>query len=296
MKEAFKEHRFTEKSTKQIATIILILNEYRLSGYRLTLRQLYYQMVARGELPNKKNSYDNLGNLVTEARLAGLIDWGMIEDRNRETNIPNHWDNPAEMVDAYADAFAIDKWMDQQYHLEVIVEKDALSGVLEPVCRDLDVGITADKGYGSTSILYEIGKRLSWMANCGKSVCIIYLGDHDPSGIDMTRDLKERLEMYSGLEDIEVDRVALNMDQIRLWKPPENPAKEMDKRYKAYVKEFGESCWELDAVPPDQLAGLVRSAVLSRRDNEKWQEAIKKEKGMQEELHTFVDQYNHKDM
>jgi len=296
MKEAFKEHRFLEKSTIQIATINLILNEYKLSGYRLTLRQLYYQMVARGNLPNENHSYDNLGNLVTDARLAGLIDWDMIEDRNHETSIPNHWEDPAEMVDAYADVFAIDKWMDQQYHLEVIVEKDALSGVLEPVCRNLDVGITADKGYGSTSMLYEIGKRLYWEAFNEKSICIIYLGDHDPSGIDMTRDLKERLEMFSGLDNIEVDRVALNMDQIRLWNPPENPAKEKDNRYKAYVKKYGESCWELDAVPPDQLVELVRSAVLRKRENEKWHEAIQREEGMREELHTFVDRYNHKDM
>lgn len=108
----------------------------------------------------------------------------------------------------------------------------------------------------------------------------------------MTRDVRERLQMYSRVQHIEVIRLALNYDQVQLWSPPENPAKETDSRYQAYVDKFGESSWELDAVEPAQLASLVRDAVIARRDGDKWQNAEDRENEMKAELVRFVDQYN----
>ncbi len=146
MKQAFIDHKFSDASLKMIDIFNGILDEYRLQGFRLSLRQLYYQGVARGHIENSQRSYKNIGNLVSNARQAGLIDWDMIEDRNRETVIPQHWNNPAEIVEAAANSYRIDKWANQPIHIEVMVEKDALSGVLVPVCRRLDIGITANKG------------------------------------------------------------------------------------------------------------------------------------------------------
>src|SRR6185369_10539864 len=114
---------------------------YRRQGYRLSLRQLYYQLVARALIENSEKSYKNIGNLVSDARQAGLIDWDMIEDRGRETVSVSHWDSPADIVRSAAYSFRIDKWADQPWHVEVMVEKDALSGVLGPVCRRLDIAI-----------------------------------------------------------------------------------------------------------------------------------------------------------
>ena len=291
MREAFIDRNFSTANTAMIQYINQVLEEYRQQGYRLSLRQLYYQLVARDRIPNSLRSYKNIGNLVSNARQAGLIDWGMIEDRNRETAIPSHWNSPAEIVRAAAEQFRIDKWQSQPYHIEVMVEKDALSGVLEPVCRELDIGITANKGYSSSSTMYEIGKRIYQRQREGRTICILYLGDHDPSGIDMTRDVRERLEMYSRLGMIEVDRLALNWEQIEIWRPPENPAKETDARYKNYTVQFGESSWELDAVEPAQLANLVRDAVLVRRDEELWDEAVDLENDMQLKLLKFAEGY-----
>lgn len=295
MKEAFISRGFSAPSLKTIEIINGILEEYRAQGFRLSLRQLYYQLVARDYIENSQRSYKNVGNLVSNARQAGLIDWEMIEDRGRETNIPNHWNSPAEIVEAAARQFRINKWADQPYHIECMVEKDALSGVLEPVCRELDIGITANKGYSSSSTMYEIGQRLYDKYSDDKSICVIYLGDHDPSGIDMTRDVDDRLGMYARLEgEIEVVRLALNYDQVQLWQPPENPAKETDARFAAYADKFGESSWELDAVEPVQLAQLVRDAVESRRDDDLWSEAVKREEAMREEMRSFVLQYKTK--
>lgn len=297
MKESFIERKFSIESLKTVKTVNTILEEYRRQGYRLSLRQLYYQLVARDYIPNTQRSYKNLGSLVSNARQAGLIDWKMIEDRNRETSIPNHWKNPADIITAAANSFKIDKWLKQPYHIEVMVEKDALSGILEPVCYDLDIGITANKGYSSSSTMYEIGKRLEKKYfNQNKKLCVIYLGDHDPSGIDMTRDIDERLCMYANTNDIEILRVALNWDQIEKWQPPENPAKEKDARFDAYFREFGSSSWELDAVEPVHLADLVKAAVYERRDEELWEEALNKQNEMKKKLYAFSNSYDESDL
>jgi hypothetical protein len=291
MREAFIVHTFSATSLETIDLVNDVLTEYQKQGFRLSLRQLYYQLVARGYIENNLRSYKNLGNLISTARQAGLVDWEMIEDRNRETRIPGHWKDPAEIVDAAARQFRIDKWQEQPWYIEVMVEKDALSGVLEPVCRGLDVGITANKGYSSSSVMYEIGKRLSERFDAGKQVCIIYLGDHDPSGIDMGRDVDDRLRMYSQVSQIEIVRAALNYDQIKELHPPENPAKESDARYSAYIRKFGTSSWELDAVEPARLAELVTGVVVARRDPDLWEEALQKEEDMRDKLREFVDQY-----
>lgn len=295
MKMTFVERNFSTASLGMIELVNSILDEYNALGYKLSLRQLYYQLVARGHVENTQRSYKNVGNLVSNARQAGLIDWDMIEDRNRETISLAHWKNPGQIVRAAANQFRIDKWDNQDYHVEVMVEKDALSGVLVPVCRDLDLPITANKGYSSSSTMFEIGRRLYRKGVIrNKKILIIYLGDHDPSGIDMTRDVEDRLWMYSEIK-FDVERIALNMDQVQKWNPPENPAKETDARFADYVRKFGVSSWELDAIEPRTLAGLVRKTVLEVRDPEKWDDAVREESRMREELLRFANDYGEYD-
>ena len=291
MREKFIDHNFADSSLRMIQVVSGILGEYAADGYNLSLRQLYYQLVARDYIENSQRSYKRLGNLVNNARLAGLVDWSMITDRNRETQALQHWDDPAEIVDAAARSFRVDKWEDQPCHVEVMVEKDALSGVLWPVCARMDVRFTANKGYPSSSLLYEMGKRLARAAMCdNKELYVLHLGDHDPSGIDMTRDLEDRLEMFAG-EHIEVNRLALNMDQIEDLQPPKNPAKTTDSRYQAYIVQFGSSSWELDAIEPRQLVDIVTRAIESLRDDEIWGEALRRETEMKAELMEFVERY-----
>lgn len=289
MKEAFITKKFTDESLRMIGQVNQILNEMQAKGYTLTLRQLYYQLVSRDVIPNNLRSYKNLGNLVSDARQAGLVDWDHMEDRNRSTKGNQHWENPAEIVKAAHDSYRIDKWEGQPWHIEVMVEKDALSGVLDPVCRRLDISYTANKGYSSSSTMYEIGKRLEeYHDDLRKNVLIIYLGDHDPSGIDMTRDVTERLRMYARVDEIEVERIALNMDQIRRWNPPENPAKETDSRAEGYIARFGNSSWELDAVRPEDIDELITTLVLQMRDEELWDARVEKEKQERAALLKFV--------
>jgi hypothetical protein len=296
MREQFVDHKFSEASLKLISTANDILEEYRGQGYRLSLRQLYYQLVARDYIENSIRSYKRTGDLVSNARLAGQLDWGMIEDRGRETVINTHWKNPAEIVRASANQFRTDHWIGQPCYVEVMVEKDALSGILEPVCSELDIRFTANKGYSSSSAMYEASKRIiEAFGRDRKQVHLFYLGDHDPSGIDMTRDIKERLELFTYDQiDIHTVRLALNYDQVEQWRPPENPAKETDSRYQVYLEKFGESSWELDAVEPATLAGLVEDAVRELIDKDAWEKVETEEATMRDELERFADEYENR--
>ena len=238
MKELFVAKNFEDETLAIISQVNAILGEYRAQGYDLSLRQVYYQLVARDLLPNTPRDYKRLGNIVSDGRLAGLIDWEMIVDRGRPVIYPSHWDSPADIVEAAAESFRIDKWEEQAVHIEVMIEKQALEGILIPVCDELDIRFTANKGYSSQSAMYRAGKRMKdAILYSGKDVYVMYLGDHDPSGLDMDRDILDRLSLYAGETIYSVERLALTYDQIEEDEPPENPAKMKDTRAKAYVMD-----------------------------------------------------------
>ncbi len=295
MKEQYITKRFESASVAMIETINQILADYQSQGYDLSLRQLYYQLVSKNLVPNTERSYKNVGSLVSDARLAGLIDWNVIKDRGREMTRNPHWDSPRDIIDACAKQFRVDRWENQAEYVEVMVEKQALEGVLEPVCREWDVPFTANKGYSSSSALYEAGKRiLEHLAN-DKKVTIIYLGDHDPSGIDMSRDVMDRVEMFAEASkfsaELVVNRIALNMEQVRKFNPPENPAKITDSRAKGYISKFGKSSWELDAIEPRRLAALVTKAIKDCLDMDAWEKSGDRQEEGREWISKMADSY-----
>jgi len=278
----YKRKDFRPESLAVIDQANRIIAQYQQQDLRLTLRQLYYQFVSRDLLPNVQRSYDRLGRIISEARLAGLVDWDAIEDRTRHLEKNSHWDDPADIISACAQSYQIDKWQGQQYQVEVWIEKEALSGVLASVCPDLDVPFFACKGYVSTSEMWGCAQRLLGYVELSRTPVIIHLGDHDPSGIDMTRDIADRLETFMdahGEDPPEVKRIALNFAQVQQYQPPPNPAKQTDARFDAYVQQFGvEESWELDALDPPTLVQLVRDAVTSYRNDAAWKEMVKHEK------------------
>lgn len=298
MKESFIIKNFGKDALEMIDTINNILATYAEQGYDLSLRQLYYQLVSKNLIVNDEKNYKNLGGLVNDARMAGLVDWAMIKDRGREVVSNPHWNDMSHFVESAAPQFRFDLWSDQDTYVEVMVEKQALEGVLEPVCRELDVPFTANKGYSSQSAMYEASKRFLERAQDGKELFVIYLGDHDPSGIDMSRDVEERLDLFiktsmnrcdeigpNEPSAVTMKRVALNMNQVRELNPPENPAKLTDSRSTKYIDLFGPSSWELDAIEPRQLAAIVRGAVLEVMDEDKFR---KNENRMEKDRKTLL--------
>lgn len=240
---------------------------YAADGYDLTLRQLYYQFVSRGWIPNNDKSYKRLGEIVNRARLAGLLSWRYIVDRTRNLRGVSHWETPSDIMDAAASSFRLDKWTDQPTRVEVWVEKEALAGVVERAAEGRDVSWFSCRGYVSQSEAWGAAQRLIRYVRAGQRVVILHLGDHDPSGIDMTRDIRDRLMMFMSHHlgyvgtSLTVDRIALNIDQVRQYDPPPNPAKLTDARANGYIERFGDESWELDALPPDVLARLISDAI-----------------------------------
>ena len=289
MIEKFIDKRFHATTRQTIETVNSIGREYAAQGYNLTVRQLYYQLVARGYIENSTRSYKKLCGAVNDGRMAGLIDWGMITDRGRETITPAHWTDPADRLQSAARSFAINKWRDQDNHIEVMVEKQALEGVLIPVCQRLDISFAANKGYSSSSALYETAQRLRQAVGAGKTAWILYLGDHDPSGMDMTRDVRDRVQLFAGV-DVNVKRLALNRNQVDELNPPENPAKEDDSRFGSYAAEHGLASWELDAIEPRRLAQIVIDAVEALRDPARWSEALRQEDEMRATIVALAEQ------
>lgn len=279
---AYVEKRFNSESERLITRCNEVIEDYRRQGFTLTLRQLYYQMVSRNIIENTERSYKRLGDLVSNARLAGRIDWLAIEDRGRNLRQNSHWDAPADIIRSARQSFAIDKWAGQKFRPEVWVEKQALKGVVERACRPMDVAFFACKGYNSQSEQWQAGMRLKRYAEAGQTPIIFHLGDHDPSGLDMTRDNNDRLEMFMG--GVKVKRLALNMPQIEQYNPPPNPAKETDSRFESYRDMYGDSSWELDALNPQILVDLIQLAIEGVLDRSIYSEMVEREEGYIHEL------------
>lgn len=275
-KTKYVERRFNGATRQVIDQANHIIDEYAAQGFDLTLRQLYYQFVARAILPNTVQSYKRLGGIISDARLAGLIDWDRITDRTRNIRALSHWSDPAEIIRACVHSFRLDKWGTQPYRVEVWIEKDALVGVFEDVCQELDVPLFSCRGYTSQSEVWSAGQRLRAYKRCGQSPVILHFGDHDPSGLDMTRDVEQRLVMFAGCA-VDVKRLALTHDQVEEFDPPPNPAKETDARFAAYQQLHGDESWELDALDPATLAALVRDAVDELREVDAWETAVEQE-------------------
>lgn len=283
MREKFENWRPKEESLHIVAMAKSILDSYADNGYILSLRQLYYQFVARDLIVNSDKSYKHLGQVINRARLAGLLDWEYIEDRGRSRRANAHWVSPQSGIETLLNQYQIDKWEEQEYYIEVWVEKDALIDVVAQACRPLDVSYFSCRGYSSQSEMYQAGKRLEHQSSMGKIPIILHLGDHDPSGLNMTEDNEKRLSMFAR-ERIHVERLALNMDQVERYTPPPNPAKLTDTRAKRYIAMHGSSSWELDALEPAVLDNLITANIKRYRDEDIWLKALNKEQEHKDKL------------
>lgn len=291
--EAYIDVKFTAAVMAVIDQANEIISEYEAEGLTITLRQLYYQFVARDLLPNKQSEYKRLGEIINKGRLAGHIDWEMMEDRTRELVALPHWEKPTDILQGAAEQFRLDIWEDQPYRIEVWVEKEALVGVIERICERYQVPYFACRGNTSQSEAWRAGKRFEQYSINGQRPLVLHLGDHDPSGIDMTRDNQDRMDMFvrDGEFSVEVRRIALNMDQVEKYNPPPNPAKQTDSRFAAYAREYGLSSWELDALDPRVIQQLIEKHIKGALDVGRWNDAIRRQKEGREKLSYVVENF-----
>lgn len=339
-----------------INAMVDICEEYQRDNYTLTLRQLYYQLVARDFIPNHDKVYKKISGLKDEAVYGGLIDWGVFEDRGRVPHTPYYENSVAEALERTVGYYRLDRQENQNVHVEVWTEKDAISSILKRVTNRYGITLVVNKGYTSSTAIYGAYERFSEKLNRDKKVKILYFGDHDPSGLDMIRDIRERLmfmflhgeqleifrdeleewwnkegltlydvaefsdkydkvaglmrpdisdyqyekiyplfeegrmEMYLEQKDaFRVEQIGLTMEQIKQYNPPSNPAKMTDPRNKEYVKKFGKVSWEVDALKPDVMQGIVKRAIEDSIDMKTYDFILKQERAEKDQIENIID-------
>jgi hypothetical protein len=289
MKEQFTEKLSLNKENKiRLEIVNNIIKEYTTQGYRLTLRQLYYQLVSRDIIQNNKKEYQKLSSLLVKGRMFGIVDWYAIEDRTRQPYIPYSVDDVADAIEDTISQYRLDRMKNQDVYIEVWVEKDALSGVLKRITSKYHITLVVNKGYGSASSMYDASNRIKKAIEQNKECHILYLGDFDPSGMNMVDDIKNRFKEFEA--EVIVNRIALTREQIKKYNPPPNFAKMTDPRAKAYVKEFGDKSWEVDALNPKILNELLTKEIETLIDLEKYQEILNQEIEDREILERFRDE------
>jgi len=281
-----------------LSRIVHITESYRAQKITLTGRQLYYQLVAGGVIPNAMEIYKRISKFSTDARYGGHIDWNSIEDRGRIPEKHAEWEDVQSLIESAVSSYRLPRWADQDKYVELYCEKQALESVFKPIANRYHIYFGYNKGYSSASTMYDLAKRIKHQIEEGKTTIILYFGDHDASGLDMVRDIEERILEFltmgndpihpvDAADMFEVTQVALNINQVRQYNPPPNPAKMTDPRAKKYVDEWGQSSWELDALNPTILRDLAEQAILEHLDIEKYGAVIEQEEEEIEKLRKF---------
>ena len=288
MKIKFEEHNFKPKTLELINKVNALLDEYH--GMQLTLRQMFYRLVARGHIENTAKTYKNLGNVINDGRMAGLIDWSAFEDRTRDyQGGDNVYLSPAEKIRSQAEYFSIGRWFNQPNYLEVWVEKDAQIDIVGRACSDTSTVHFSCRGFCSATAMFDAAQRFKDEKECGRDCHLLYLGDHDPSGLDMPRDIVKRLKTFGAVVDFR--RIALTQEQIQKFNPPPCYTKITDPRAKDYLTKFGDNSWELDALEPHFIQDLIRAEIDPLIDKKILAETLALEEEQRRELQLIADNY-----
>lgn len=301
MKETFKKIRFegqiaikmTEgkgiwKADKKtlLNQITAICEEYKANGDVLTLRQLYYQLVSVNAIANDIKVYKKLSVLKDQLCYAGILDWDCFEDRGRKPVSAYYEHSIEDALDYTARNYVLDRSLGQENRVEVWCEKDAISEILKKVALPYGVRLCVNKGYMGTSAIYDAYGRFSREFNNGNTVTILYFGDHDPSSLDMVRDIRERLTFMfeQGVRcndfndfDFNVISIGLTMEQIKTFNPPPNPAKVSDPRAAEYIAKYGPISWEVDALKPGVMREILEKNIKEQYDLKQYEAVLEQE-------------------
>jgi hypothetical protein len=286
MKQKFRDISLSKDNKVRLQIINKIIESYQAQGYTLTLRQLYYQLVSRDVVPNQQKEYAKLSKLLKEGRMAGIVDWAAIEDRLRVVEKPASWADPESILDSCIYGYELPRMQGQKNYVEVWVEKDALSGVLKRVTEPYHIPIMVNRGYSSVSAMYDAYNRFNRAVSIDQDVYVLYLGDFDPSGMDMIRDVRDRILEFFGdnYAPFEIIPVALTREQIDEYEPPPNPAKMSDPRAGKFVDEHGDTSWEVDALPPEVLNRVLDRAIKDLIDFDLYRSVVESEEADKEKL------------
>ena len=252
----------------------------------MTVRQVYYQLVSWFKYKPTEKTYNSVKGILCDARKKYGFDCNRIIDASRSLVQFSVWNDVADFIDTVKNSYNKDKWVNQKECIQVWIEKDALVGVIEPVCRKYNVPFLSGKGGFSISSLNEAQKIFPK----DKQVRILYFGDLDPAGvikIERGAVVKNLAQIFS--QSPIVERVSLTLDDVRKYKLPQDYAKKKDTSYEEYVKEFGDIAVELDALPSDILRQKVEDSILEHLDIEQFNKDLEIEKEDINKINKLID-------
>lgn len=295
---ARREWKWTEHQLEKLDKVKAVLKE--LEDYKpLTLRQVYYQLVGKGFIENKTSQYGMLSNLIKWARIHGHISWDDIEDRGRIFHDESGWGSKNSFIiqasEYFLTGYRRDLLQTQDKYIEVWIEKDALSSIFTKIAAPYTISVVVNKGFTSISFLHDFQERIR--NHEGKEIVMLYFGDFDPSGMEMLPAMKTTLEEEMRIKGIRYERVALLKWDIHKYKLPHDPdaVKKKDKRYKKFIKTYGEIAVELDALPPNVLERKIKKAIETELDIDafnkeiaKYNSELKKISVLKERTDTFI--------
>ncbi len=263
----------------------------------LTIRALHYQLVSRG-MTNDMQHYKRVVAATGQARWDGLISFDAFSDRERsmacltdaEATIYEEKVTMArQQIQAWATSYHLNRWENQPYYPEVLIEKKALEGVFLRTCEENAIALGACKGYPSLTFLHDISQRIkNAYYNDNKQPIILYFGDYDPSGEDIPRALRENLIQLGCPEELEVRRICLMEEQVLDWGLPPAPTKDTDSR-SAHWTGIGQV--ELDAVKPEKLMSLLRDAIDEIFDYNLYEELEERESEERSQFRAELKEY-----
>lgn len=269
------DHKFKPRSLELIAVANAIIADYDERGLLpVSIRQLHYRMTEMADYANTQANYNMLVSLISKARDAGLVSWTAVEDRERGLKGLGYNEHPHELFQGLDQHYRRDKWADQPWRPEFWVEKKAQEGIIGRIADEMEVDYFATRGYNSHSESWRAAQRFSRYIRKGQRPIIFYVSDLDWAGLDMHRDIQDKLERYCGTPII-VQRLALTIDQVEEFNLPDNPVKDTDVRIKDWA--YGDKCWELDAHHPEEIQKLFREAVEKVRDPDIWDASLARE-------------------
>ncbi len=228
----------------------------------MSVRQVFYQLTTQGVIEKTESEYkQTVIRLLGEMRLNDELPFSWIADNSRWMRKPRTYSSLRSMLDITASAYRRALWTDQEDYVEIWLEKEALSGVIYSETDHWDVPLMVTRGYPSLTFLHEAAEAI---AAEERPVYIYYLGDWDPSGLDIARNVQERLEEFAPDAEINFERIAVTPEQVERWSLPTRPTKQTDTR----SKRFGGASVELDAIPPDKLRQLVSDHIEQHVDGD----------------------------
>jgi len=272
-----------KQSLELLEQVQEIIDSY---DFALTLRQIYYQLVAKQIIPNKQNYYHKLSRLCVMGRDEGILPEEGFADRLREVDKLSSWTDLNEFMETVKRSYHKDKWQNQDSYLEIWTEKDALRSVITEISYRYDVSLMVSRGQLSRTEIYRTAKR--YEAQNDKNCYLYYCGDFDPSGLSIYNSIKERLDNF-GIS-IKFGRIALTKEQIKKYQLPSDPAKQSDPNYNKFVSLYGsDMVVELDSLPPDVLRKIIEDCILKNIDEGLLAQVQKEEETEKVSLNKFIE-------